>query len=431
MTEPVEPSKLQSAEAVWTALAGMTKGPERAALLEDDRVRNLILNSGAFVVLSTGAAAAGNTLQERLTPVRVLQTHRLRTLKTGDIILDGRGTFGGLSERSRKSENLLQIPLKELLSKTVNEIVDEVIRPQLQKILNFRDDLAVDARGRVVLVEDADEIGRATVAREMLEEGADELGLDITSLEKQLGVIREQARTLFNAAALVRVPLQHVRDDNYIINIWDGDLARPAYAVTPMGYLRSLDAGAFDLIAGQGRARLAERSAFFKEKKEALKGMEILGVEDVPLFDALKQWGKSAGGGRDLSHDYRYPHEWLSVWHKAGETLAASVTPEERAKIMIALAREAQASVVADAKKAGQTPHNIDFAGALAQMNGGSAGKPEDLHKFDLDFRLPPGTFIEMHKAAERVMADSGYSPNNPAARHFLPARGGPGLSPG
>jgi hypothetical protein len=421
-------SALQTPEAVWTALAALPKGPQRAALLQDDRVRNLILNSGAFVILSAGAVDGdGQTLKDKLAPVRIIQTHRLRTLKdTGDVVLDGRGTFGGLSERSRASENLaakIAMPLQKLLEKTVDEFIDEVVRPKLMALVKQRDDLTVDGQGRVIPVSSRDEIGRTTVAREMMEEAVDELDIDIMRLARELGIIRQSVRTIFNESSLAPVPLQSVRDDNFVINMWNGDLANPAYAVTPLGYLRSIAKETFGEIAAQGKNKLAANGATFRTSRGELKGLEMLGIEDVPLFEALKQWGhRDANGKRDLARDYRYPHEWLSVWYDAQQMLAPSAAPEEKAAVMIGLAGEAQASVIAEAQSTGVTPHNIDLAGALAQMNGGSIRQPEDLNKFDADLGLPAGTLIGMHRVAEKMVVEAGYRPANPLAGYLPPA---------
>ncbi|HTK84326.1 MAG TPA: hypothetical protein VL625_04500 [Patescibacteria group bacterium] len=437
MAATLDTSTLQTAEAVWLALAALEKGPQRAALLEDSRIRNLILNSGAFVTISAGTIdQAGQTLKEKMAPVSILQTHRLRTLRnTGEVILDGRGTFGGLSERSRPGENLaarIDMPLKKLLEKTVDEYIEEVIKPKLMALVTLRDDLTADAQGKITLVTDIDEIGRTTAARETTEEAAGNLELDIQRFARELGMVRQTMRTIFNESALSKVPLQSVKDDNFVINIWDGDLANPAYAVTPQGYLGSLAKDAFGEMVSQGKKKLSENKVLFENNRDRLKGNEMLGIEDVALFDALKQWGhKNDTGKRDLSQDYRYPHEWLTLWYNAQQLLCATGTPEEKAAVMTQLAQEVQSSVIAEAQNSGTVPHNIDIAGALVQMNGGKAGAAEDLNKFDTDFGLPAGTFIAMHRAAEKILTDAGYQPASPLAGYIPPPPSGtPGPAP-
>ncbi len=57
--------------------------------------------------------------------------------------------------------------------------------------------------------------------------------------------------------------------------------------------------------------------------------------------------------------------------------------------------------------------------GALVQMNGGSVARPRDVSRFDEDFELPAGTFVEMHLLAEDMVTSHGYKPVNRLVSHL------------
>lgn len=418
----------QSATEVWKALSDLPPGEERAAILKKRRNRNLILNSGSFVVISTGEPKLEfDSYREKLSPIRVLQTQRLNVR---DGSFDGKGTFGGLSERTRPGENLLanlHIAASEIEGKTVDEISLSTFRNQFERLVALRDDLKLAADGSIQTISDIAEIARTTAARETMEEALEIIALgDIT---KKLNIDDEGLRFIFQEAALVPVPLTQVKDDNFVINIWSGDLDNPAYAVTPFGHLMTLTEDSFDTLIAPGKEKMQEGLDLLASDTtgEVLKGREILGIEDVPLFDALKQWGKtSPNGGPCLSQNYRYPHEWISVWRKAqvalglhhGSTGGGMGT---RRLGMIALMKEVQHAIIDECMFTGETPYNVDLIGALKQMNGGSLKDASQLEGFEEDFGLEHGTFLAMHQAAEDVMRERGHVVSNPV--HFDAAK--------
>ncbi len=412
---------------VWEALAAADKGEQRASILKSRHNRNLILNSGSFVIITSGNPDShSKTLRDRLAPIRLLQTQRLRALKGAEPSFDGKGTFGGLSERTKPGEILnatIAITLSALDGEKIDEVLASALSQQLERLLALKDDLKIGEDGTIKIIRDMGEIARTTAARETLEEASELFaafeafaGKDI---RQKLGIDSERLRDIFRASVLRPVPLAHVKDDNFVINIWNGDMNNPAFAVTPFGNLLDLDEESFDAIVIPGYAKMEEGRRLLANNPDQLAGREILGLEAVPLFDALKAWGKPGkNGGRDLSHDYRYPHEWLSVWHKAqiafGLNQGAGGGPGYRETMMVSLIEEVQKSVIDEAEAAGEKPYNIDLIGALTIMNGGKLKDVSQLESFEEDFGLPHGTFVNMHNAAEDVMKRRGYKPTNP-----------------
>lgn len=406
----------QTPTQVWEALAKAEPGEERVKIIKERAHRKLILNSGSFVVFSTGETDEdATTLRDKLQPIRVLQSQRL-SIKTADY--DGKGTFGGLSERTKPEENLLAnmvIARGAVEGKTIDQVTQSAFRQQLERLVALKDDLKLSETGEIEIVSDLSQIARTTAARETMEEALEIIsGADIC---KKLRIDKEELRYIFQAAALTPVPLTSVKDDNYVINIWDGDLDNPAYAVTPFGHLINLDTEAFHHIIDPGKEAMeAGKGVLEKDpSRKELIGREILGIEDVSLFDALKQWGKyQENGERDLSHDYRYPHEWMAIWHKAqvalGVNQGAGGGLGFREMIMVDLMKEVQHSIIDDAEALGIRPHNVDLLGALKIMNGGRLKDISQLEGFEEDFGLPHGAFYNMHKAAEKVMMERGHS---------------------
>lgn len=411
---------------VWQALSSVHPGDERAKILKIKKNRNLILNSGSFVVFSTGKIDEGaQSYKDKLSPIRILQSQRLAIATAR---FDGKGTFGGLSERTQPDENLMAnitIAMSSIKGKTINSIAQSAFRKQLERLVALKDDLKLSATGEIEVVSDLSEIARTTAARETMEEALEIIaGTDICN---KLHIDREGLRYIFQEAALIPVPLTSVKDDNYVINIWSGDLDNPAYAVTPFGHLIDLDEDAFYHIINLGKeAMVAGRSLLNNDlSRGKLIGREILGIEDIPLFDALKQWGKyQRNGERDLSHDYRYPHEWLAVWHKAQIELGANQGAGGglgfREAVMISLIEEVQSSIIDDAEANGTQPYNVDLLGVLTQMNGGHLQDISQLEGFEEDFGLPHQAFYNMHKAAEKVMQERGYVLTVPVIKHTV-----------
>lgn len=106
--------------------------------------------------------------------------------------------------------------------------------------------------------------------------------------------------------------MSEVRDDNYAINIWNG--YGQVWAVTPYCYRLEVPESMLD--------RLHEASLCQKHEKNS----EARSYLKMTLFDALPRYGKRSGevlsaDGRDMTYDYRYPHEWLVSWKIAAEAL--------------------------------------------------------------------------------------------------------------
>lgn len=412
--------KYKTATEVWNALAAAEKGQARADIIKTRHNRNLILNSGSFVTFSTGKVnESGQTYKEKLADIRVLQTQRLH-IKTA--AYDGKGTFGGLSERTKLDENLMAnivVTAANLAGKTIDELTQSAFRQQLERLIALKDDLKIGESGKIEHISDLTEIARVTAARESMEEALEIIAA--RDIHQKLGITKENLRYIFKEAALTPVPLSRVMDDNFVINIWDGDLKNPAYAVTPFGHLATLKETVFDEIIAAGLAKMTQgQSEILNDPtRRNLIGREILGIEGVPLFESLKQWGKNnTDGSRDLSSDYRYPHEWISLWYKAQVTLGfnqgAGGGLGYRQVGMISLIKEVQQSIIDEAKAKGEVPYNINFIGALTQMNGGRLNDISQLEGFEEDFGLPHETFYEMHKAAEAVMRENGFEPTSP-----------------
>lgn len=382
-------TEYQTPMDVWIALSKAEKGAERAAILKHRSARNLVLNSGSFVIFSTGDVYLdGQTFAGKLSNIRLLQTQRIRPKDGAD---DGKGTFGGMSERT-SDKKFASLRGKGILN------VD------IAKDVFGKDDLTLSAGGDIQKTFDLGAIARITAARESMEEFMELTA--ITDIYKKLGIEKDGLRFSFSVAALTPIPLTNVRDDNYITNIWSGDLDYQAYAITPFGHLASLEKDVFESIVSIANT----------DKKAPEIGQEIAYLTSVSLFDALKQWGKrGADGMRDLSHDYRYPHEWMGVWRKAqivlGLHCGGGAGMGAREVGMVNLMTELQHAVVNDAEQKGVRPHMIDMIGALTEMNGGKILDLSELEKFEEDFDLPHLTFHHMQEEAKQVMKDRGYAP--------------------
>lgn len=411
---------------LWSALSQAEPGEARAALLKDTENRKLIMNSGSFVVFSKGSIQGNaESFKDKLSGIEILQTQRL-SHRDGHVLFDGKGTFGGLSERTNPDEQLManisiSLSMADLEGQTIDEITRSAFQQQLERLIALRDDLKLSPDGAIQSVSDMSEIANASAARESMEEFLELVSGD--DLHKKLKIEKEDLRFIFEKASLIPVPLSRVKDDNYVTNIWDGDLDNPAYAVTPFGHLIDLEASDFDDITAIGTRHMQDGLAILKNTPDSteLAGREILGVESVSLFDALKQWGKrDADGARDLSHDYRYPHEWISVWRKAQTALGLDHGSTggglgHREAMMVKLMREVQNSIIDEAEHDGTQPHKVDLIDALTQMNGGRLNDISELEGFEEDFSLPHGTFNAMQEEATQIMRDRGYFANSEA----------------
>lgn len=99
----------------------------------------------------------------------------------------------------------------------------------------------------------------------------------------------------------------------------------------------------------------------------------------MTLFDALPRYGKRSGevlsaDGRDMTYDYRYPHEWLVSWKIAAEALNG----EPKALLLLAAevqkTSEHQVSFAAAAKDMGQ---DLDFVAKALELPADTVRKME------------------------------------------------------
>lgn len=319
------------------ALAAAPKGMARKTLLDDEANRRLIAGSGANVTLYAGKATDGNSPLQNLDKVYVgvLQRRNARTGKP-----DGWGTWGGLAERTEP---------QEFASWTEEE---------RRNWVGLRDDVVLNGAGTAVLTEDMEQIVANNIRREAGEELADlgiyDIKLDLHNLD-----------CLKTAAA---------RDDNFAVNIWNGQ--GEVKAISPYCCLLKVDEDMLDRI---------EQSSRLAQPQEM---SEAYGYRKMKLTAVLSHWGKlggkhpSDGDGRDMESDYRYPHEWLATWAIAAKELRY----DEDAIVKLA------------AQVQGLCSHRIDFAHAAERLEQG------------LDFvaavlKMSPSTVKNMQQATAAAYA--------------------------
>lgn len=258
---------------------------ERAKLLKISSIRNAVLNSGANVTFYTGRVnGSAKSVLESLGNIYIGLIQRKN--RRGE--LDGLGALGGLAERTKREEF---------------ESMRESERVALAKA---KDDVEI-VDDKAVLLSDMDKIRVNNVMREVREELAD------------LGI----THVMINPADLVLIPMPHVKDDNYIINKWNG--TGVCYAVSPYCHIYEDKRSLIDSIVAVAGEKDGGEAKEFKK---------------VKLVDALMAWGnrdtESLEDGRSAIRDYRYPHEYLVTW-----ALAAMLLKYDPQKIKL-LALEVQ-----------------------------------------------------------------------------------------
>lgn len=257
-------------EDALTKIAKTPKGNERAKLLMDDNFRALVLSSGANVTIYEGELKESSSIKDAISDIYIGLIQRKN--KKGNF--DGLGALGGLAERTSLEEfNKLSSSERRLLIGKKDDIILEDNIP--------------------VLIFDMNIIRKNNVMREMSEELADIGITDIT----------------INPSNMELVYMPKVKDDNYMINIWDG--RGECFAITPYCHLYKDDSGLIDTI--------------IKRANEQEHG-EVAEYKKVALFEALKAYGNIGSkhtleDGRDAIKDYRYPHEHLASWALASKLL--------------------------------------------------------------------------------------------------------------
>lgn len=323
------PKQYQTRLEVLNALRLAPKGLQRAEILSVAANRRLVLNSGAEVTLYSGTATTGKTVKSKLQNINLGLISRLNA-KTG--APDGIGALGGLSERtSAETFNLLS-------------------ENERQNLLTKHDDIIL-INGRAVLTDDMNIIRQNNVLRETREE----LG--------NLGIYDY----VLQAEQMQLVDMEDVKDDNYIINIWNGN--GEAWAVTPYCHILATTSKTLDKLVEQSK-NLSRR----EQHSEAANFIKL------PLFEALKRYGQPGAefkleDGRNAISDYRYPHSWLTAWFIAAEAL------HHNDNALLKLMQELQA----------ETLYKISFKSAAAQMG-------KELNFVAKVLKIQPATIEAMEK---------------------------------
>lgn len=256
---------------ILSLIASTPKGAERAKLLENETFRNLVLNSGANVTIYTGDVKRdAETVTQRLNDVCIGLIQRKN--RSGNF--DGLGALGGLAER------------------TNIEYFESLNTEEKIKLVSIKDDVII-ADGKPLLITDIDVIRKNNVLREMREELAN-LGIQNIRLNPQ---------------NLELISMPKVKDDNYMINIWDGN--GECYAVNPYCHVYKDTLGIVDSIVQNASEQIGGEASEYKK---------------IPIIEALTAYGnmdseQTLENGRSATKDYRYPHEYLACWALASKLL--------------------------------------------------------------------------------------------------------------
>jgi len=324
--------KYQTKNEVLEALRAAQKGSERAEILKNEENRNLILNTGASVTLYCGELSEGNTVREKLSNIFVAVVGRQNS-RTGTP--DGLGSLGGLCERTNPFE------------------FHNLSKGQKMALVGQKDDVILKD-GMPVLTENMETIRKNNVLRETCEELAD-LGIYGVKLDT----------SMFELAKL-----PGIKDDNYIINIWEGK--EQSFAVNPSCYILKVERELIDSLQKQSAPQ---------------PDSEAREIVMKPIFEMLPHFGKRGGAhqaedGRNMLYDYRYPHEWLMTWVIAAKTLKHNQID------MIKLAEEAQS----------QAGHLVSFELAAERMQADDRTIAGSLGISKQAFRQMQKKMIKVHK---------------------------------
>lgn len=252
-------------------LSQTPKGEQREKLLQNDDLRNSVLSSGANVTIYTGEV---NRKSENV--IEAIQNVYIgliqRKNKKGQY--DGLGALGGLAERTKKEE------------------FESLSQQKQHELVSLKDDVII-VDGYPRLTTDIDIIRKNNVMREMREELAN-LGIYNLSI---------------NPDKLELICMPKVKDDNYMINIWDGK--GECFAISPYCHIYEDKTGLIDNINKNAKEQIGGEASEYKK---------------IPLIDALGAYGNIATkykleDGRNATKDYRYPHEYLACWALASKLL--------------------------------------------------------------------------------------------------------------
>lgn len=295
-------------QEVLNALAKFPAGAvERVEILDNPDNRQKVLSTGTSMVLYAGEIQNAITPCDKLDNVYIGLIERL-TAKTGE--RDGLGNLGGLSERI--SEDDFSVLSYE----------------EKAKLIGIKDDVIRNKNNQIVLTKSMSVISRNNVIRE----AGEELG--------NIGV----SLNVLSFDSMVPVPLDGIKDDNYILNRWDGKGI--SYAISPCCYLVRTHESVLN--------KIVHVSAENYRQSET----EVAHFRKIKLTDALTCYGKpnmdanNKNEKRDMNSDYRYPHEWLSAWYLASVKL--NHQEEDLKKLAVQLQQK--------------TPYLIDFEQACQEM---------------------------------------------------------------
>lgn len=332
---------------VLEALRLAPKGAKRADILAIDTNRHLIESSGASVTLYCGEVKQGETIKQQLNEVFIGLIARVNA-KTGKP--DGIGALGGLSERTAPEEFAQMFPT------------------QRKEASQIKDDIIIE-NNEPKLTSDIDIIRLNNVQRETKEE----LG--------NLGI----HDYLLNIKDIHLIEMPNIKDDNFAINIWDGQ--ETTWAITPYVHTLKVNETILD--------NLSLRS---KDKRLHETNAEVANFSKIPLFEALKRYGNRTGAdkledGRNAKTDYRYPHEWLGTWALASDLL------EHDDKSMLELMKEVQKETpwkISFKSIADKLGKDLNFIAEVLQV------KPETMLQME-NIRPTPASFITALKKSHGI----------------------------
>ncbi len=331
---------------ILSLIASTPKGAERAKLLENEEFRNLVLNSGANVTIYTGDVKPdAETVTQMLSDVYIGLIQRKN--RRGNF--DGLGALGGLAERTNVADF-------ESLS------TEEKI-----KLASVKDDVII-ADGKPLLITDIDVIRKNNVLREMREELAN-LGIQDISLNPQ---------------NLELISMPKVKDDNYMINIWDGN--GECYAVNPYCHVYKDTLGIIDSIVQNASEQI---------------GGEASGYKKIPIIEALTAYGnmdseQTLENGRSATKDYRYPHEYLACWALASKLLNGD--DEKMVQLAMIVQRKCE--------------HPISFA----KIADDTSQRMEDIADV---LKIKPETLERMEKCAKNIYNTRSATQNFNRSRNY------------
>ena len=144
-------------------------------------------------------------------------------------------------------------------------------------LVGIKDDIVIE-NGKPALTTDIDIIRQNNVKRETREE----LG--------NLGI----SDSAINFDKMHLVEMTDVRDDNYLLNIWNGE--GDVWAITPYCHTLKVDGNIINNL--------------ISATKEMEEHSEVNNLRKIPLFEAVKHYGEYSGtiktnDGRNAENDYR------------------------------------------------------------------------------------------------------------------------------